>query len=159
MEVKKLKKETVDKIRKVKKENELTYEQIIEMLEAKDYYLSEATLKRVFSENSDPCSFRYKDTIAPLADVLLDLYIDTTGSNDVESLKNKIHDKNMTISILANKNEELRADFERRIAHLKEQINCLEKHLAFREKVVDQKDIELSKKDDIIFKLLNMIEK
>jgi ferritin-like metal-binding protein YciE len=62
-----------------------------------------------------------------------------------------IRDKNMTISILIAKNEEIRAYFDKRIAHLQKQIERLEKNLDFREGVV-------SRKDDVIESLLNKLE-
>lgn len=151
MEVNNLKKDTVERLRKVKKEQGLTIPNIIEMLEKRGYYLSEATVKRVFSENADPNSFKYRDTITPLADVLLDFYCDQSGTDEVEALKALIRDKNMTINILVAKNEELRVDFDRRIAHLQKQIERLEKNLDFREAVV-------SRKDDVIESLLNKLE-
>ena len=140
MEVSTLKKDTVERLRKVKKEQALTIPNILDMLEKKGYYLSEATVKRVFSENADADSFKYRDTIVPLADVLLDFYNDQSGTNELEALKAMIRDKNMTISILVAKNEELRADFEKRVMHLQKQIERLEKNLDFREKVVERKD-------------------
>lgn len=145
MEINTLKKDTVERLRKVKKEQGLTVPNIIEMLEKRGCYLSEATVKRVFSENADPNSFKYRDTIMPLADVLLDFYCDQSGTDEVEALKAMIRDKNMTINILVAKNEELRSDFDRRIAHLQKQIENLEKHLEFREKVVERKDAVIEK--------------
>lgn len=150
MEVSTLKKDTIERLRKVKKEKEFTVSSILNMLEQKGYYLSENTVKRVFSENADPTSFKYRDTIAPLADVLLDFYEDQSEASEVEALKSMIRDKNMTISILVCKNEELRADFEKRIAHLQKQIDRLEKNLDFRESVV-------ARKDEVIEKLINKI--
>ena len=150
MEINTLKKDTVERLRKVKKEQGLTVPNIIEMLEKRGYYLSEATVKRVFSENADPNSFKYRDTITPLADVLLDFYCDQSGTDEIEALKAMIRDKNMTINILVAKNEELRSDFDRRIAHLQKQIERLEKNLDFREKVVERKD-------EVIEKLINRL--
>ena len=145
MEVSTLKKDTVERLRKVKKEQALTIPNILDMLEKKNYYLSEATVKRVFSENADADSFKYRDTIVPLADVLLDFYNDQSGATELEALKSMIKDKNMTISILVAKNEELRADFEKRVAHLQKQIDRLEKNLDFRERVVERKDAVIEK--------------
>jgi hypothetical protein len=145
MEVSKLKKDTIERLRKVRKEQEFTIAHILELLEQKGYYLSETTVKRVFSENADADSFKYRDTIAPLADVLLDFYDDQSGTDEVEALKAMIRDKNMTISILIAKNEEIRADFEKRIVHLQKQIDRLEKNLDFREKVVERKDAVIEK--------------
>jgi len=150
MEINKLKCDTVGRLRRVKKDNGLTISQIMDMLEKRNCYISETTIKRLFSENNDPSSFKYQSTIAPLADVLLDIYNDESGSEDVSALKAMIHDKNEMISILVVKNEEIRADYEKRIIHLQKQIAMLEEHLLFREKQID-------KKDDIISKLLSKV--
>ena len=150
MEIERLKRDTVERLRKVKKDNGLTIAQIMEMLEEKNCFISEATIKRIFSENNDPTSFKYQSTIAPLADVLLDLYSDNSGSQDVVTLKALIHDKNQLISILVMKNDEMRADFEKRIDHLQKQLETMEEHLMFREKQID-------KKDEIISKLLSKV--
>ena len=150
MEIATLKKDTVERIRKVKKEKDMTISDILDLLEKKNYFLSEATLKRVFSENNDPSSFKYRDTIVPLADVLLDFYEDQSGTEELQALKSMIRDKNMTISILIAKNEELRADYDKRIVHLTKQIDRLEKNLDFREGVVQRKD-------EVIEKLINKV--
>lgn len=161
MEIKKLQRTTVERLRKVKSEQGLSVSNIMEMLDAKGYFVSEATVKRVFSEAHDPLSFRYRDTVAPLADVLLDLYDDSSDSEDVAALKAMIHDKNKMIDMLFIKNEEQKADYERRITHLKSQVARLEKNLDFRETVVSRKDeviehllLNIEHKDRIIEELL-----
>ena len=152
MEIEQVKKETVARLRAVKKEHGLTVPNIMEMLEAKGCYLSEGTVKRLFSENADPVSFKYRDTIAPLADVLLDLYSDQSNTEDVEALKAMIHDKNKTISILIARDAERKEDYDNREAKLNKQIERLEKNLDFRERVI-------SRKDDVIEKLLERLER
>lgn len=161
MEIEKLQKKTVERLRSVRKEHGLTIAEICERLDTKGYFLSETTVKRVFSENHDSMSFRYRDTIAPLADVLLDLYDDKSNTDDIAALKAMIHDKNKMIDMLIVKNEDLKKDFEKRISHLQNHIARLEKNLDFRENVVNRKDevIEcllnkIEHKDDIIEKLL-----
>lgn len=150
MEVEKLQKSTVERLRNVKKENGLTIASICEMLDKKGCFISEATLKRVFSDNYDPMSFRYRDTIAPLADVLLDVYDDKSSSEDVKALKAMIHDKNKMIDMLLVKNEELKKDCDKRISHLQRQVEKLEQHLDFRERVIQRKD-------EVIERLLNNV--
>lgn len=163
MEIEEIKKSTVQKLRQVKKERDLTISNIMDMLESKSKYLSEGTVKRLFSDSSDPTSFKYRDTIAPLADVLLDLYSDKSGSDDVGALKALIHDKNKTISILIARDEERKADFERRINHLQKQINKLEEHLDFRERVIERKDAVIEKlitrEDKVMDALISKIDK
>jgi transcriptional regulator with XRE-family HTH domain len=53
MEIAKLQRTTVERLRTVRKEHGLTISQICEMLDSKGYFLSEATVKRVFSDNYD----------------------------------------------------------------------------------------------------------
>jgi hypothetical protein len=161
MEIETLKRQTIERLKRVKKEQELSYSNIMDMLSSKGYYLSEPTLKKIFSENSDTYNFKYRDTIAPLADVLLDLYGDATNVDSSEEVKHLIREKNKMIEILLYKNEEQKADYERRINHLKKQVERLESNLDFREKMIDRKDsvIEellsrISHKDDIIEKIL-----
>ena len=150
MEIEKLQKSTVERLRNVKKEHCLTIAEICSMLDKKGYFLSEATLKRVFSDNHDPLSFKYRDTIAPLADVLLELYDDKSGSEDIQALKTMIHDKNKMIDLLVVKIEEQKKDCEKRISHLQRQVEKLEQHLDFRERVIQRKD-------EVIEKLLNNV--
>lgn len=161
MEIEAMKKQTIERLKRVKKEQELSISQIMDMLNSKGYYLSEPTLKKVFSENSDTYNFKYRDTIAPLADVLLDLYGDATDESTSDEVKHLIREKNKMIEILLYKNEEQKADYEKRIAHLKKQVERLEGNLDFREKMIDRKDETISKlldsishKDEIIEKLL-----
>lgn len=138
MEIDELKKQTIRRLRETKKEHDLTISNIMDMLEKKGCYVSEATVKRLFSENSDPLSFKYRDTIAPLADVLLDLYSDKSGSEDIAALKAMIHDKNKMINILIAKNEEQKADYDHRVNHLQKQLEKYDEHLMFREKIIEK---------------------
>lgn len=161
MEIEALKKQTIERLKCAKKEQELSISQIMDMLSSKGYYLSEPTLKKVFSENSNTYNFKYRDTIAPLADVLLDLYGDATSETASDEVKHLIREKNKMIEILLYKNEEQKADYEKRMAHLKKQVERLEGNLDFREKMIDRKDETISKlldsishKDEIIEKLL-----
>ena len=150
MEIEKMKRRTIHRLKEIRAEQGLSIPQIMDMLEKNNCYISEATIKKIFSENNDPGSFKYQSTIAPLADVLLDMFSDDSSSDDVSALKALIHDKNEMISILVVRNEEIRADYEKRLNHLQKQIGMLEDHLIFREKQID-------KKDEIISKLLNKV--
>ena len=150
MEIEAMKKQTIERLKAVKREQELSINAIMDMLSTKGHFISEPTLKKVFSENSDSYNFKYRDTIAPLADVLLDLYSDKSNSEDISALKAMIHDKNKMIDMLIVKNEDLKADYERRINHLQKQIDKLEQHLDFRERVIERKD-------SVIEKLLNKV--
>lgn len=152
METAEYKRDVVARLRKIKKDKDLTISIIMDILNDKGYYISETTLKRVFTENADPTSFKYRDTIAPLADALLDMYSDKSNTEDINALKTLIYEKNKMISILIAKNEEQKSEYDRRINHLNKQIDKLEEHLTFRERVVERKD-------EVIEKLLERILK
>ena len=46
MEIEAMKKQTIERLKRVKKEQELSYSKIMDMLSSKGYYLSEPTLKK-----------------------------------------------------------------------------------------------------------------
>ena len=145
MELEKLKKSTIIRLKRVKAEQGLSISKIMDLLEEKGKFVSEATVKRVFSEGSEDFNFRYQDSIAPLADVLLDWYGESSGLDDVSALKQIIHDKNQTIEFMMIKFEEQKTAYEKNVAHLKEQIQSLNERLDFRERVVDRKDAVIEK--------------
>jgi hypothetical protein len=163
MEIEEMKRQTIERLKHVKKDQELSYANIMDMLSTKGYFISEPTLKKVFSDKSDKYQFKYRDTIAPLADVLLDLYAEDEADDEMKRL---IREKNKLIEILIHKNEEQKADYERRISHLNKQVERLESHLDFREKIIERKDTvienlfnRISHKDDIIERLLKNVIK
>ena len=145
MEVEKLKRTTIERLKRVKAEQGLSVSKIMEMLESKGKFVSEATIKRIFSEGSEEFNFRYQDSIAPLADVLLDLYGDTSGLDEVMALKQIIHDKNQTIEFMMIKFEEQKIFYEKNVAHLKGQIHRLNERLDLREKSIERKDVIMEK--------------
>ena len=100
MELEKLKKSTIIKLKKIKQEQNLSIKKIMDLLEDRGQFVSEGTLKKIFAEGSEEKSFRYQDTLAPLADVLLDIYGDQSEINDAGSLKQIIREKNKQIEFL-----------------------------------------------------------
>ena len=137
MEIEKAKKDVVARLRKVKADYGLTINVIMEKLEDNGAYLSESTVKRIFSDNADPHSFKYS-TLVSVADVLLDLYKDDSGLDDVEALKAIIKEKNRTIAVLIGRDEERKAEYDKRVNHLQKQIERLDEHLMFREEIINK---------------------
>ena len=136
---------TIERLKKVKSGQGLSISKIMDLLDEKGKYVSEATVKKIFSEGSEDFNFRYQDSIAPLADVLLDLYGDASGLDDVIALKQIIHDKNQTIEFMMIKFKEQKASYERNVAHLKGQIHRLNERLDVREKSIERKDAIMEK--------------
>jgi hypothetical protein len=152
MELEKLKRKQIKRLKQIKQEQGLSIPQIMDIMEKQGKFVSEGTLKKVFADGSEDKPFRYQDSIAPVADVLLDIYGDTSGLDDVESLRQIIRERNKLIELFVIKIEELgeeakareklyedrKAAFERTIESLELQVNRLHEQ-------VDRKDLMLEK--------------
>ena len=66
------------KLKEVREEKKLSYTDILTLLEANGQYLSKSTLSRVFAEGSEDLSFKYEETIRPIANALLDIETNET---------------------------------------------------------------------------------
>jgi hypothetical protein len=145
MELEKLKKSTIIKLKRIKQEQNLSIKKIMDLLEDQGQFVSEGTLKKIFAEGSEEKSFRYQDTLAPLADVLLDIYGDQSEVNDVATLKRIIREKNKQIEFLMVKMEEQKEVYaerknmyERRIEDLNAQLKRLDTSVEKKDKMLEQ---------------------
>lgn len=148
MEIEKLKRKTIHRLKQIKSEQGLTVSKIMDLMEDRGQFVSEATIKRVFAEGSEEQNFRYQDSIAPIADVLLDIYGDTSNLNDAESLRHIIREKNKLIEFLMIKLDEKDQEFEKRL-------NLYEERRALYEKSIERFETQIARKDEIIERLLN----
>ena len=155
MEIEKMKRRTIHRLKEIKSEQGLSIPQIMKMMEERGQFVSEPTLKKIFQEGSEEKNFRYQDTIMPVADVLLDLYGDKSGLDDCEALRHIIREKNKLIELLMMKLEEqAKAHAEKEVVYadrksaFEKQIQHLEAQVARYEKAID-------KKDDLIERLLD----
>ena len=96
-------KEILIRLKEVKKERKLSLQNIVDLLEKNGDFISKATLSRVFADGSENVSFRYEDTLRPLANALLDLEHSEDDLSDVRALKAIIHYKNEAIHQLQEK--------------------------------------------------------
>lgn len=152
-------KDIILKLKKVREEKNLSYSDILDLMEKNGKYLSKATLSRVFAEGSEEIKFRYEDTIKPIADALLDIEnIEDDDTTDVQAMKTLLKYKSDRISELESQirdiesaldkqkikaNEKLeqeRERFNRSIEFLKEQINYKDKRMDFLLDAIHRKD-------------------
>lgn len=148
MEIEKLKRKTIHRLKQIKAEQGLSITKIMDLMESRGQFVSEATIKRVFADGSEDQNFRYQDSIAPIADVLLDIYGESSDIDDTESLRRIIHEKNKLIEFLMLKLDEKEQEFEKRIA-------LCEERKALYEKTIDRFETQVSRKDELIERLLN----
>ena len=148
MEIEKMKRKTIHRLKQIKAEQGLTIPKIMDLMEERGQFVSEATIKRVFADGSEEQNFRYQDSIAPIADVLLDMYGDTSNLDDADSLRHIIREKNKLIEFLMIKLDEKEQDFER-------QRVLYEERKANYEKTISRFETQIARKDDLIERLLN----
>ena len=148
MELEKLKRRTIHRLKQIKDEQGLTVPKIIELLEKNGQFVSESTIKRVFADGSEEQNFRYQDSIAPIADVLLDIYGESSDIEDAESLRRIIREKNKLIEFILLKLEERETDFQKRL-------DLLEQRKVLYEKTIERMETQITRKDELIERLLN----
>lgn len=141
-------KDIIIKLKEVRDERGLSYNDILSLMEKNGDYLSKSTISRVFGEGSEDLSFRYEETIRPIANALLDIEtIEDSDNMDVQAMKSLlkykiqvIEDKEKRIveleAALANekvkyheKLDKEREQYSKRIAFLMEQINLKDKRM------------------------------
>ena len=127
-------KEIIRKLKDVREEKKLSYNDIVRLIENNGDHVSRSTVQRVLSNKSDsaPESFKYNDTIRPIAKALLDIEtIEADDDKDTQAMKSIIIYKHETIEALQQKISNLESKFE--IALNKEKIKYHEKLEAERE--------------------------
>lgn len=113
-------KEIIYRLKEVREEKKLSYNQIIAMMEENGDYVSKATLSRLFSEGSEKLTFDYENTIKPIANALLDIDNDEETDNmDVQAMKSLLRYKSRLIESLETEIETLKETHETEIANLK----------------------------------------
>lgn len=141
-------KDIIIKLKEVRDERGLSYNDILSLMEKNGDYLAKSTISRVFGEGSEDLSFRYEETLRPIANALLDIEtIEDSDNMDVQAMKSLlkykiqvIEDKEKRISELetALANEKVkrhekmdaeREQYSKRIAFLMEQISLKDKRM------------------------------
>lgn len=141
-------KDIILKLKEVRDEKGLSYNDIVALVEKNNDFVSRSSVQRVFSEGSEDLSFRYEDTIRPIAKALLDIEtIEDTDDLDTQAMKSllkykiqRIEDLEKEIDRLQNvldkeklkhhdKMDSLREEYERKITFLKDQITLKDKRM------------------------------
>lgn len=141
-------KDIIMKLKEVRDERGLSYNDILSLMEKNGDYLSKSTISRVFGEGSEDLSFRYEETIRPIANALLDIEtIEDSDNMDVQAMKSLLKYKIQVIEDNEKRIAELeialdkekvkyhekmdaeREQYSKRIAFLMEQINLKDKRM------------------------------
>ena len=154
-------KDIIIKLKEVREQKGLSYTDILNLMEKNNDFVSKSTLSRVFAEGSEELSFKYEETIRPIANALLDIEnIEADDDMDVQAMKSLLKYKIQRIEELEEQNRELKAaltneklkyheklDAEReqyykRIDFLKEQVSLKDKRMDLLLDAVFQKDVQ-----------------
>jgi len=152
-------KDIIIKLKEVRKEKNLSYGDILDLMEKNNDFLSKSTISRVFADGSEDMSFRYEETIRPIANALLDIEtIEDDDSIDTRAMKSLLKYKVQRIEELEAEIEHLKASLDKEkvkyhekldqerersrqsIEFLKEQIQYKDKRMDFLLDAVKEKD-------------------
>lgn len=152
------------KLKAVRDEKELSYNDILTLVEKNGDCVSRSSIQRVFADGSEDTSFRYEDTIRPIANALLDIEtIEDTDDMDIQAMKVLLQYKIQRIEDLEQqldkekikyheKLEKEREQSRRSIEFLKEQISYKDKRMDLLLQSVEKKDKRL---DELIEHIMN----
>ena len=152
------------KLKEVRDEKGLSLNEILSMVEKNGDYISRSSVQRVFADGSESLSFRYEDTIRPIANALLDIdTIEEDDQLDTQAMKSLLQYKNQRIKELESqlnkeklkyheKLDKEREQFQKSIGFLKEQIAYKDKRMDLLLESVDKKDKRL---DELITHIMN----
>jgi hypothetical protein len=137
--------EIITKLKKVREENGLSYQRIVDLVEKNGGYVSISTVRRVFEEGSESYGFQYENTLKPIADAVLGIYSDSEDvtADEADAMKAIIDYKSDRIEQLEAQLRRCEESYKRRIDFLKGQIAL--------------KDMRIDRRDEMIEKLVEVI--
>lgn len=152
-------KDLIMKLKEVREEKGLSYNDILDLMEKNGDFLAKSTISRVFADGSEELSFRYEETIRPIANALLDIENDEDTDNmDTRAMKSLLKYKIQRIEELERQIEHLqtaldkeklrshekldeeRERYNKSIDFLKEQVAYKDKRMDFLLEAVQEKD-------------------
>ena len=107
-------KDVILKLKEVKDEKGLSLNEIASMIEKNGDYISRSSIQRVFADGSEDVSFRYEETIRPIAKALLEIEtIEDDDNIDTQTLKVLLKYKIQRIEELENQIRQLQSTMDR----------------------------------------------
>lgn len=150
------------KLKAVRLEKDLSYNDILALMEKNGDYLSRSTLSRLFREGSEDDTFDYENTIRPIAEAILDIdTIEETDDMDIQAMKTLLRYKRKRIEELEAMLEKEKLDGYRKVEeereHSRKSIEFLKEQVAYKDKRIDMLLDSVHKKDELHTKMLAQI--
>lgn len=149
--------QTIKRLKEIRTENSLTIPQISEKLIKNNVFISEPTLKRLFSPNSEKMNFKYQDTIAPIADILFAEYGESSPSDDPEELHSRLWDRDKMIEQLMIQIEEMKTKSSQYEKMCNERRTLLESHISDLQEEVRLLKSQIEKKDAMFDRMMSAL--
>jgi transcriptional regulator with XRE-family HTH domain len=135
-------KQIITKLKQVRDEKGLSLNEIVLLVEKNGDYVSRSTVQRVFSDGSEDISFRYEDSIRPIANALLDIEtIEDTDSMDIQAMKVLLKYKIDRIKELEQQLDKEKIKYHEKLDKEREQsrksIEFLKEQIAYKDKRMD----------------------
>ena len=149
-------KDIIVQLKQVREEKGLSFSDILSLMESNGDFVSKSTLSRVFAEGSEEVSFKYEETIRPIANALLDIEnIEDTDDMDVRAMKSLLRYKMQIIEDQDQKIAQLKADLDREKVKYHEKLDkereSFHRSIEFLKNQIDLKDKRMDQLLDAVF--------
>lgn len=130
----------IAKLKKVREEEGISYQRIVELVEQNGGAVSISTVKRVFSDGSESFGWQYENTLKPIADAVLGIYgpSEAATADEADALKAIIDYKSEKIAEMTAQLERCEESYKRRIEFLKEQIALKDSRIDRRDAMIER---------------------
>lgn len=145
-------------LKEVREEKGLSLNDILKMVEEKEAFPpSRSTIQRLFAEGSEEQSFKYEETIRPIANVLLDIEnIEDDDDMDVKAMKALLKYKIQRIEDLERQVEQLSAALNREKVRYHEKLDkerdSYQRRIDFLTHQIELKDVRMDQLLEAVFK-------
>lgn len=149
-------KDIIIKLKEVREEKGYSFSDILKLMEDNGDFLSKSTISRIFAEGSEENSFRYEETIRPIAKALLDIEdIEEEDNTDVRAMKSLLKYKIERIEELERQIEQLELSLaEEKVKHhekLDKEREQHQKSIEFLKNQIDLKDKRMDQLLEAVF--------
>lgn len=148
--------EIITKLKKVRADNGLSFQRIVELVEQNGDYVSVSTVKRVFEEGSETYGFQYENTLRPIACAVLGIYDDSeaASADEADTMKAIIEYKTERIEELMAKLKQAEEAYTQQLQRSEE---SYKRRIEFLKRQIELKDSRIDRRDDMIERLLDTI--
>ena len=137
--------EVIASLKKVREEEGISYQRIVDLVEENGSSVSLSTVKRVFEDGSEGYGWQYENTLKPIADAVLGIYQPAipASADEADALK----------AIIEYKSEKI-ADLEAQLARCED---SYQRRLEFVKKQIDLKDARIDRLHGIIERIIDAL--